>query len=212
MCPYHAISKDKSLKRLLIVNFLYSFLAAAMAVLVPLYLIDNEFDLTQIGILLAIAPLTFAILRINFASIADEFGTKLIDILYSVSGLLSIAIYVASSTVFAIAIAILGESIRTSAFWAVVRTEIIYGTNNPKGALAFFSGIRQFADAFGRIAIGFILAVFAFQNSFLLLGLISLILLYLAFSSIDNKHKPIQSINYGRDIFKKIGYPHPATF
>ncbi|MFH1785111.1 MAG: MFS transporter [Candidatus Micrarchaeota archaeon] len=212
MCPFHAIRKNEGLRRLLFINFLYSFMVAALTVLVPLYLIENNVDLAHIGLLLAIAPLTFMIVRINFASFADELGTKIIDIIYSLSSFFSILLYLVASNTLLLALAIFGESIRNSAFWAVVRTEIIYDTGNPQGALAFFSGVRQFADALGRVSIGFILAFFAFQNSFLLLSLISLVMLYLALKSTNDNHRPLQSVNYRQDVLSKITKKHPKTF
>ncbi|VVC02567.1 Major Facilitator Superfamily protein [Candidatus Bilamarchaeum dharawalense] len=212
MSPFHAIRRNAGLRRVVIVNALYSFISAALAVLVPLYLIDQQVDLAQIGLLLAIAPLTFMILRINFASLADELGTKVIGISYSIINLLSIALYVVSNSILAIALAIFGESIRASAFWAIIRTEIIYESENPKAMLAFLSGVRQLADAFGRLFIGFVLVFLAFQNSFLFLGALSLILLYLTMGSKHETKKPLESVNYHQDVLKKIFKPHPATF
>jgi MFS family permease len=206
------MQKDKHFSNLLITNFVYSFIAAALAVLVPLYLIDKKFDVTQIGLLLAIAPFTFMLLRVSLASLADVVGTKLIDIVCSLSSFFSILVYLFATTTMIVAVAIFGESIRTSAFFAVVRTEIIYGTNNPKGMLSFFSGVRQFADALGRVSIGFILIAFTFQNSFLLLALLSLVLLYFAMQSTHKTHKSIQAIDYNNDLLKKIVKRHPSTF
>lgn len=210
--PFNSIKRSENLKRLLLVNALYSFIAAALSVLVPLYLIEKNIDLTQIGLLLAIAPFTFMLLRINFASLADELGTKAISTLYSITNLLSIGIYLVSNSAFGLAFAIFGESVRTSAFWAIIRTDIIYEVEDPKAGLAFFSGVRQFADALGRFSIGFILVFLSFQNSFLLLGAISLILLHLAMGSNHQKEKSISSVNYSKDILKKIFKKHPPTF
>lgn len=212
MSPIYPTKSTKGANRLLLVNALYSLIGGALAVIVPLYLIESQIDLTQIGLLLAIAPLTFMLLRINLASLADELGTRAISITYSVTNLIAIALYIISSSVLGIALAIFGESVRASAFWAIIRTEIIYESANPKAALAFLSGIRQLADALGRLAIGFVLIFLTFQNSFLLIGVVSIFLLYLSMTSTNETKKPIQSVNFKQDVLKKIFRPHPPTF
>ncbi|MDD5172413.1 MAG: hypothetical protein PHF60_05250, partial [Candidatus ainarchaeum sp.] len=81
------------MKRLLALNMLYAFIVACLAVMVPLYLIEQKVDITAIGLILAIGPLTFLVIRVLFATIADEIGTKTIAFIYSASNLVAIALY-----------------------------------------------------------------------------------------------------------------------
>lgn len=167
-----------SLRLLLAINMLYCFIAAALAVMVPLYLIDLKVDLGGVGLILAIGPFVFMLLRVILASVADSIGTRAISLVYAASNLLSAIIYSVSGSVAWFTVAVFGESIRTSAFWAVTRTEIISEAKSG-GTLAYFVGMRQLADALGRLATGFLIAWFAFGRSFAAMAALSVLLLLL---------------------------------
>lgn len=197
-----------SLRLLLVTNMLYSFIAAALAVMVPLYLIDRKVDLAGIGLILAIGPLVFMLLRVTLASIADSIGTRAISLLYSVSNLLSVILYIVSGSVAGFAAAVFGESIRASAFWAITRTEIISEARSG-GVLAYFVGMRQLADALGRLAIGFLLAWFAFNSSFTIMAVLSLLLVALVLTEKGGvAERPKLDAGVVRRIFKE----RPPTF
>ncbi len=208
------------LNRLLAVNMLYSAIVAALTVVVPLYLINQKIDLATIGLILSIGPLSFMLTRIFFASTADQIGTKVITVLHSLSNLAAIILYLVSSTVLGFSLATFAESIRTSAFWAVARTEILAETTHDNGTsshtLAFFSGMRQLADAIGRLAIGFVLAYFAFQNAFLCILVLSIALLVLTLISKDHKPKIANHASNLAEmeggVLKRIFRKRPITF
>lgn len=170
--------------RLLSVNLLYSFIAAALAVIVPLYLLDRNVDVASIGIVLSVAPIAFMVLRIFFASIADSVGTKTIAFVYSLANLLAVLIYLFTTSTLIFMGGTLMEGVRNSGFWAISRTEILMhnGRKVPGSILAHFSGIRQVADGLGRLSIGFLIAYLAFAKSFMVLIAISILLVVLVAS------------------------------
>lgn len=168
------------LSRLAFVNVLYSFISAALAVMVPLYLIEKEISITSIGIILSLSPITFMLLRIFFASIADGIGTKTIAFLYSLSNAIAVIIYYFTTSSTGFLAGTFMEGMRNSGFWAISRTEVVFqnGKKFAGDALVHFSGIRQLADGLGRLSIGFVIAAVAFQNAFLIMLALSLLLLF----------------------------------
>jgi MFS family permease len=199
------------MKKLLALNMLYAFIVACLAVMVPLYLIEQKVDLAVIGLILAIGPLTFLVIRVLFATIADEIGTKTIAFIYSTSNLVAIAIYALVASPLGFAAANLAEGVRASGFWAITRTEVLQrnGHGDAGRILAHFSNMRQLADGAGRLFIGFMLAWLAFQGAFMLFFALSLILFILVFSVERGK---IQHPHVGISNIQRIFKPRPKTF
>nr|QNO54437.1 hypothetical protein IPKNHHKO_00011 [Methanosarcinales archaeon ANME-1 ERB7] len=175
-------------------NMVYSFIAAAMGVLVPLYLIEREMDIAAVGLVLSIMPLGFMILRIIFASMADGAGTRAMSIVYSAASIISITIYSIAINPAAFMLARFFESIRASGFWAVIRTDILsFRTGERTGnTLAFFGSFQRMADGAGRLAVGFMIAFFSFSGSFWILAFLSIALLLLSLSFNSGKPSAIQ--------------------
>lgn len=202
-------SDSGGLRKLLALNMLFSLLVAALSVMVPLYLLSLNVDITIIGLLLSLTPLSFMVIRVILASVADSIGTRRISILYTISNLVAIALYTLVPTSIGLALANLFEGVRQSGFWAVARTDVLSskGQEDAGDLLANFSNLRQLADGIGRLLIGFSIAYLAFTRSFILLFFVSLILSFLVFSQLKSNPRK----NSG-PIMKKIFKQHPTTF
>ncbi len=199
------------MRRLLTVNVLYSFIVSALAVMVPLYLIDKKIDIATVGILLSIGPLSFMVIRVLFASIADEIGTRTIGIIYSVCNLISILVYALFASPIGFAAANLSEGIRNSGFWAISRTEVLLTNSggNPGKTLAYFSAMRQLADGLGRLFVGFVLTYLAFSGAFVLFFVLSIVMFGLVLYSENSSSK---TIRFGTSTLKRIFKPRPVSF
>ena len=200
------------MKKLLAVNILYVFVTASLSVLVPLYLIEKQIDIATIGLLLSLGPLMFMTVRLFFASMADEIGTKAIGIFYSVCNLLAICLYVLVPSSIGLAAANLTEGLRNSGFWGIIRTETLdEGSRAGAGSrMVLFSTLRQFADGAGRLSVGVILVYLAFQGAFVLFFALSLLLFTLVLSFEKNNTQPGSHI--GISMTKRIFKPRPMTF
>lgn len=196
------------MKKLIAVNGLFTFISTCLAVILPLYLLNNNFDLSTIGLILSIGPLSFLILRILFSAVADSSGTKQINILSSCSNAVSIIIYAVANSPLFFGIGIVIEGIRNASFWAVVRTDIIQNTKNNIGdALAKYAFIRQLFDGFARVFAGIIIAYFAFVGSFFILFILSLIYIFIVFKSKNTKPvKKYEKTSFFERIFKKRSF------
>jgi len=196
--------------RLLLTNMLYSFIAAALGVMVPLYLIEKNVDITYIGIILSLGPISFMFIRTYLATIADEIGTRAIGIFYSAANMLAVALYIFFPSTAGFTMGTLGEGMRNSGFWAIARTETISENRGyPGRILAYFSAMRQLADGAGRLVIGFLLAYLAFQGSFIIFFGLSIALLLLVLSN-DNSRPDVS--RHGRSVVERVFKKRPASF
>jgi hypothetical protein len=173
------------LQKLLITHMAYMFIASAMGVLVPLYMLERHIDIALIGVILSLGPLTFTVFRLLFAGIADDVGTKTISLIYSITNLVALEFYMLIISPLGFVAATLAEGLRTSGFWAIARTDVLAGNHIPEPGkvLAHFSNMRQLADGMGRLSIGFLLVFFAFSGSLAILLICSLSLVLLILSS-----------------------------
>ncbi|MFH0884096.1 MAG: MFS transporter [Candidatus Micrarchaeota archaeon] len=202
---------ETSINRLMAVHMLYSFIVSALAVMVPLYLLEQKVDMAWIGLILSVGPLSFMIIRILLASMADEIGTKAIAVFYSVSNIIAVLFYLLFVSPLGFAFATLAEGVRASGFWAISRAEVFdaNGRGNLGNVLARFSNMRQLADGLGRLAIGFMLAYLAFQGAFALILLISIALAILVLFS---REKQNGKMHVDRNNMKRIFKKRPPTF
>lgn len=178
-----------SSKRIILLhNILYPFIVAALMVLLPLYLIDQQVSLISIGMILSVLPLTFLVVRVIFGSMADEIGTRKISLIESLSSFISPLIYLVAASPVMFALGKIVEGTRDSAFWAVIRTNIVhaYGVKKAERSLAFFSVARFFSDAAGRVIIGLSIVAIGFHNSLLGISLVGLLLTFVFLKQKEN--------------------------
>ncbi len=195
----------------MIIHALYGFVVSGLALMVPLYLIDLDISLAGIGIILSLSPLSFLFMRLFLAGVADEAGTKKIDVVYSVSNLIAISLYTFVISPVSFAAAAIFEGIRNSGFWSVVRTEILLANDDEDRGemLTKFSNIRFIADGLGKVFVGLIIFYLAFQPALeLLIGAsFVLFLLIMVLEKPSRRHLHIDQ-KFLSFIFKK----HPKSF
>lgn len=199
-------------KELLFTHMLFSFIAAALSFIVPLYLLEMEVDIALIGLILAMGPISFLIVRIFLASIADDIGTKSIAVGYSMLNAVAVILYSFIATPLGFAAAAISEGVRNSGFWAIARTETFEFNGNRKKpgiALAHFANMRQLADGLGRLLVGFVLAYFAFQGAFNVMLLLSVFLIILALVSTE---RDLGGLHIDNHLLKRIFKDRPASF
>jgi len=197
---------------LLLTHMLFIFIASALSFIVPLYLLDIGIDISLIGFILAMGPISFLFVRIFLASIADDIGTKSIAVGYSLLNAMAAILYSFVISPLGFAAAAVFEGVRNSGFWAIARTETFEFNGNRKKpgiALARFADMRQLADGLGRLAAGAVLAYFAFTGAFNLVMLLSAFLIILALISTE---RGLGGLHIDKHLLKRIFKNHPPSF
>jgi MFS family permease len=197
--------------RILAANFIIPFIMSAFAVMLPLYLLELNISLIEIGILFSLMPLVFLIFRMLFASFADAQGTGRIVLLYAGSAILTPAVSAIATTSIVFSGAKFFEGLLHSGIWSVNRTEIIqsYGKRQAERQLALHQGVRYFADAAGRLGAGLLILYLGFQYSFLALSAVGVIFLVIALLSLGKSLKPLKE---DKGFIKRIFEPKSGRF
>jgi MFS family permease len=171
-------------------------------------MLDRGVPIEAVGFVVALGPLTFAVLRVTFAAIAEEIGTRAINLLYSISSAASIILYLVFPTSAGFASAGILGGMHSSAFWAVVRTDTVKAIKGDHGhAFAYLAFIRQLVDGLARLAMGFLLVWLAFQGTFLLLLALCIVMLL-----IIPARKERLCIPDGKSVLRHIFKPRPKSF
>jgi|GEM_PF-4902164 len=166
-----------------VMNFLFTFLYSGVGILLPLYFLERGFSLHTVGLILAIMPPVFMVMRIVFAAIADIIGTRNIFIAHGFARFLSIAAYILANNPFMFGVGRFLEGINLSGFFSVVRTEIYRIAGDGRGGklASFMLGMRSIAEFGGILFAGFMISKLSFTDSFSIFMLISLIVIYASF-------------------------------
>jgi len=164
------------MKRLIAINFLDHFITAALMITIPLFLLARGIEIHKIGIIFSILPLVFLVLRLFFAAFADQMGTKLFFIINAVTNALCPALYCIATSLPIFALGKVFEGIKSSSFWAVIRTETYLSSKKgeEKQNATFFYGVRALGTCLGTAVAGWSLTHFSFWLTLLGLFFISL--------------------------------------
>jgi len=202
--------KDGSLKNVFVINFLFAFMSAAVVMLLPLYMIDKQFSLENIGLILAAMPVTFLIFRLIFSTLGDQLGTRVIFFINAVTTTVGIFIYWVSASPLAFVAGRLTDGIKESSFWAVNRTEAYRASEKKNLELNAVNmvGIRGIGFTLGRFVAGAMLLFISFQNAFLALGILSLVLFYFAGKTSKNGTVKLDF----PDLLKRLTKPRTSDF
>lgn len=178
-------------------------MVSVLAILLPLYLIDQNLDLGQIGIILSLGPFIFLFFRVIFASIADTIGTRKISLFYSLMSFFSVLTYSFSTTPFLFGLGTILEGFRAAGFWSIIRTQTISESHlhQSPNLLIHYANLRQIVDGLGRFIGGLIIVFIGFSNTFTFLMLLSFVILALNF---QNNHHQRKSELSPVPFYKKI--------
>lgn len=158
------------IRRVSAINFIDQSIAAALAVIVPLLLLQRNIPVAEIGLILSALPLIFLFARMLFAALADQSGFRNFFIVDWLAQVVSIAIYLFAGTPLAFIFGKVAEGVRTSAFWAVNRTAIFYYAPGKEAAVAVrLSAIRTAGSAIGTAIAGAVAALFGLHYALLVL-------------------------------------------
>ena len=178
------------------INFIHNFIASAVAVLLPLYLLEKNVSIESIGLIFSVLSIIMLIFRFIFAVIADYIGTRIIFIGNAFAHIVTLITYILSTIPFHFAIGKMFEGLRAAAFWSVNRTEIYHiNAKEAEKNASIMGAARALSSIFGRVAIAIALIFISIQNSFLLLVLVSTLLFYFSLNIKNGKEKKKLSLS-----------------
>ncbi len=147
------------MRKLALVNFIQSFFASALAVALPLYLMNRGISLEEIGIILSLSPLVFLLVRTLSAMVAEVVGTRLFFLATSASEIAASLTYMLASTPAMFGLGKFFEGSAYSFFWSVNRTKVIQKEESKDASLAKLLTVRMVAATAGIGAAGFLMSM-----------------------------------------------------
>jgi len=178
------------MRKLTAINFIHQFFWAVIVITLPLYLIEKDINVEEIGLILSLIPLTMLVLRTIGAMVSDIIGTKLFFMFQGIFQMLAAGAYMIATAPIHFAFGKTFEGTSYSLFWAVDRTAI-FGTAKAKGkAAAKMTSVRMAAGAAGLLFGGYVAYTFSFELVYQILiglGLITFILALIRHNIGDHK-------------------------
>jgi MFS family permease len=153
------------MRRVNAITFLNNFVSGALTLLIPLLLLAQHVDITQIGLVLSTLPLVFLVARLLFAAVADQVGWSRIFVLVNwPATFFATAIYYVASSLSAFFSGKVMEGLRESSYWAVNRNAIFDLSPGCEGKEATrTNAIIWLATAIGSAAAGLSIALAGFS-------------------------------------------------
>ena len=164
------------MRKLTVVNFIESFFSSALAIALPLYLLHRGIEVEEIGIILAVSPLAFLVIRTFSAMVAEVLGTRIFFLATSISEALSSLAYMLATTPLLFGLGKAFEGTAYSFFWSVNRTKVFEREASKVTSLAKLVSLRMLAATVGIGAAGLLISISfdLFFQALILGGLISL--------------------------------------
>ncbi len=189
------------MRRLTIINFIHQFFCAVIVITLPLYLIEKNINVEEIGLILSLIPLTMMVLRIFLAMFSDIIGTRLFFVFHGIFQALTAGVYTLAITPFQFAIGKTFEGISYSLFWAVDRTAI-FSTVKRKGMEAAKMGsVRMAGGAIGLLFGGYVAYAYSFElvyHILIAMGIITFVLAITRHNSGARRQKLSQTLELGK--------------
>jgi len=183
------------MRRLTAINFINHFFWAAIVITLPLYLIEKDIDVEEIGLILAVIPLMMVGLRTFMAMLSDTVGLRIFFVWQGICQAAAAACYVIAKTPLQFAAGKAFEGGSYSLFWAVDRTAIYENARRKDIAAAQMSYVRMIAAALGLGLAGFAASIVPFDSIYVGLAMLGLVTVVLGFarheSGLKREKKPL---------------------
>ncbi|NYZ77665.1 MFS transporter [Candidatus Micrarchaeota archaeon] len=191
------------MRRLTAINFINQFFWAVIAITLPLYLLQKNINVEEIGLILSLIPLTMVFSRTLLAMVSDVLGTRIFFMMQGVFQALSAGTYAISSIPLHFGIGKTFEGISYSFFWAVDRTAIFRTAKKRGIEAAKMTSVRMVAGGIGFLFGGYIAYLFSFEAVYLFLVLLGLLTFILAAMRHDNEANHDEKIAQTLELDKK---------
>ncbi len=168
------------MRKLTAINFIHQFFWAVIAITLPLYLLEKDINVEEVGLILSLIPLTMLLLRTFMAMVSDIIGTRLFFVVQGMFQMLAAGMYSIASVPLHFGLGKVFEGTSYSLFWAVDRTAIFSTAKNKAVESARMTSVRMVAGAAGLLFGGYVAYAFSFELVYLILVALGFATLVLA--------------------------------
>jgi len=168
----NANNPERALMKRVIADTSFAYLVSgALALIIPLLLLEHNVNVAEIGIVLSVYPLIFLSARLLFAALADRVGWGHVFALINwPTTFFSTLIYFFASSTTGFFIGKIVEALRESSYWAVNRTAIFsLSPNREEHEATRINAVIWLSTAGGSAIAGVGIAYIGFSSTLLVL-------------------------------------------
>jgi MFS family permease len=185
-----------------------AFIFGVTFILVPLLMVERGINVEEMGLIFAALPFVSQFARLLFGCVSDYTGRRLIFLVNALANTAFLVAYYLATGALGFLTGKLFEGVKDMAIWSVNRPYFMDHTDDERDrvrALTKFRGFNSVFEALGMMASGFLLAALAFDNTLLLLIVVSLFALPNVALLVDRARRKMNfdSIRQSLDISRK---------
>ena len=154
-----------------------AFIFGVTFIVVPLLMVERGINVEEMGLIFAALPFVSQFARLLFGCVSDYTGRRLIFFINALANTAFLAAYYLATGALGFLAGKLFEGVKDMAIWSVNRPYFMDHTDDEHDrvrTLIKFRGFNSVFEALGMMASGFLLAALAFDNTLLLLIVVSL--------------------------------------
>jgi len=173
------------MKKFFMLQIIESFIVGALTIVLPLLMEQKNISIVDIGIIFAIQPIVFQLVRLTFSILSEFYGRKVFFILNSFVTVLSNAVYYLAYSPVGYAFGKITEAIKDGTFWAVNRPYVMDHSEEKKKRLVQLRIFSSSSEAIGNLAAGFLIVWLFYQNTILFIVFVALLAIPISLSLKD---------------------------
>jgi len=189
-----------------------AFIRGMIFIVIPLMMLDRGIAIESMGLIFAVLPLVTQLNRLLFGTISDYIGRKKFYFFNGIMNMLFLGVYYTATTPFGFLFGKITEGIRNASLWSVNRAYFMDHSENKERSLMMMRGLNGVFEALGTLLAGFLVVTILYENTILLLVLLSVLIfpnvrmlkdkrkvklnLKMALKSLDFRHKSRKFKNF----------------
>lgn len=167
---------SNGVKNAFAIQAINAFIKGVIFIVLPLLMLDRGVSVESMGVIFAVMPLVSQTSRILFGIVSDYIGRKKF---YFLNGLMNIAflgVYYLATTPLGFLLGKVTEGVRNASLWSVNRAYLMDHSKDKEKTLVKMRGVNGVFEASGTLLAGFLVTIIFYNNTILLLILLSVML------------------------------------
>lgn len=169
---------SNGVKNAFAIQALNAFIKGTIFIVIPLLMLDRGIPIESMGLIFAALPLVTQMNRLLFGIVSDYIGRKKF---YFFNGLMNmgfLGVYYLATTPLGFLLGKITEGIRNASLWSVNRAYLMDHSKekDKEKILIKMRGLNSVFEAFGTLLAGFLIVIFLYDKTLLLLIALSVLL------------------------------------
>jgi len=203
---------SNGIKNAYAIQAINAFISGMIFIVIPLLMLNRGINIESMGLIFAVLPLVSQLNRILFGTISDYIGRKKFYFFNGIMNMLFLGVYYTATTPVGFLFGKITEGVRNASLWSVNRAYFMDHSKEKEKTLIRLRSLNKIFEALGTLLAGFVVVTLLYENTILLLVLISVLIfpnvrmlkdkrrvklnLKMALKSLDFRHKDRKFKNF----------------